>query len=533
MRDNLMTTNMRVELLKQDNRDLQHSLTTAKERIEQLEPLEEENYDLQTENNQLRHKLERMDEEISSLKDANDEHQRNNEELTAIASESAAHWTETENAISEAAECIIKMEEEKRLLSEELKQLKERVAALESTSSPSQDTFFEGPSSYPSRVFSVDESRPCTSHFDSDYWSQSDSPKVKQSRESVISFTSSERSKKFLDSTAERKRATRDLAKRMSSASLKVLRNVPTPSPEVPQIPTEVQQPTPESTPTPTPTSTKHDTFSASQENPGRPRKVRHGSLMEAAEIVPMRPSSVVPHASTPQPEGVRGLHRPENPDRPARSKTSHGFRLSSSRPATTTSTNRPAPLKYDPLEESRLRHPNYEYMFSPSYLNPSYRTPSRPRAESDRRTVDNTPQSISSASSGWEIIASSHPTTPSESDLTEIDPSKDKERWWRNIDRMTLSQVIAQTQQATHREQQYPDPARPTEERSMRKVESMKPSNESLRNGERQSRAVPSSAAKQQPPLGKDFLFNAAESEEDFLRKTRTDGSRRRPSNY
>ncbi|CAN9192272.1 unnamed protein product [Alternaria alternata] len=229
LKESLMTSNMRVELLKKDNRELQHQLTATKEQVERLEPLEDENYELRAENKQLKLKLDKMSEEISSLREDNEEQRMNNVELTAIASETAAHFTEHETALAEAAECIIKMEEEKALLDKELKMLKERVMVIESHSPAS--TLVNTPGKYPPSVYSVDEERPTTSHFDSDYYSQvEDTPSVKPSHESIRSFTPSERSKKFLDLTEERRKSARDLSERMSAVSLKALREA-SPSP--------------------------------------------------------------------------------------------------------------------------------------------------------------------------------------------------------------------------------------------------------------------------------------------------------------
>ncbi|KAI4645916.1 hypothetical protein J4E93_005495 [Alternaria ventricosa] len=245
LKQTLMTANMRVELLHKDNRVLQQNLTAAKEQVERLEPLEDQNYELNAENRQLRLKMEKMDEEISKLREINEEHRKTNIELTTIASESAAHWTDHELAIEEAAEHIIKMEEEKELLSEELKQIKQRVMAIESHSPAS--TLVNSPGKFPLRVFSVDESRPSTSHFDSDYYSQPESPQAKHSSASIMSFTPSERSKKFLDLKEERRRSARDLSERMSAVSLKALRDAslsPTPE-EVPAVPTTHQQQVP------------------------------------------------------------------------------------------------------------------------------------------------------------------------------------------------------------------------------------------------------------------------------------------------
>ncbi|KAH7083296.1 hypothetical protein BKA63DRAFT_540198 [Paraphoma chrysanthemicola] len=242
LKDVLMTSNMRVELLKKNNSDLQHELTKVKERVEELEPLEEENNELKDENNYLRLRVQDMEEEMARVKDDNDALRKSNEEMLSINVECSSHWEDQEYAVQEAADTIIALETEKVALASEVKNLKRRVVALEDESSRAS-TLVHGSTRCPSRVYSIDESRPSTSHFDSDYYSQPDSPQIKDSRESVVSVTPSERSKKFLDSTQERRRSARDLAKRMSAASLKALRiRSPSPTPEVPQIPAMFQQ---------------------------------------------------------------------------------------------------------------------------------------------------------------------------------------------------------------------------------------------------------------------------------------------------
>ncbi|KAI4908285.1 hypothetical protein J4E90_008909 [Alternaria incomplexa] len=301
LKQTLMTANMRVELLRKDNKVLQHDLTAAKEQIERMEPLEDANYELTAENKQLRLKMEKMDEEITKLREIDEEHRKTNIELTAIASESAAHWTDHELAIEEAAEHIIKMEEEKELLSEEVRQLKQRVMAIESHSPAS--TLVNSPGKFPLRVFSVDESRPSTSHFDSDYYSQPESPQAKHSSASIRSFTPSERSKKFLDLKEERRRSARDLSERMSAVSLKALRDAslsPTPE-EVPAVPTTHQQQVPSIV-----ADHRSATPSRRREHVRQIDQPRPLSLMDAAEISPPRAHTVAPQAPDRQPDDPR-----------------------------------------------------------------------------------------------------------------------------------------------------------------------------------------------------------------------------------
>jgi hypothetical protein len=531
LKETLMTTNMRVELLKKDNREVNQNLTAARELIEQLEPLEDENYELQAENNQLRLKIEKMDEEIAHLRDDNEDQRKTNEELTAIASESAAHWAAHESAIEEAAECIIKMEEEKSLLSTELKRLKERVIALESTSPAS--TLVGSPAKYPSRVYSVDESRPSTSHFDSDYYSATEPgsppPPVNASSDSVKSFTPSERSKKFLDLTEERRRSARNLVKRMSAASLKALRDCPSPPPEVPQIPTAYQSQIP--------SILEEDRSRTPQSAPRRHRKGRQAvpqPLMDAAQISPARPSSVAPQAPVPAPDGLRGLYRP---DRSTRSRTSHGDRPSTSHVVTPTNAASFASRQQSGAEASPYvpSRGSSKYAQTGSSSEHLPRHTPRPRHSStnlrsgDTTPGQSTPQSVSSE---WATPApSSSPpvSVASLNDLTtEVDPREDKERWWRSMDRLTLSQVMAQQVQQTVLGGQHSNTLRAENQYAPPPPRGLDTSVGSGGSGTK-SRTAPSTAVNS--PYGEqDFLFNANESEEDFLRKARSGGPRRLP---
>jgi hypothetical protein len=536
LKDTLMTANMRVELLKKDNRKLQHELTAAKEQVERLEPLEDDNYELRAENKQLKLKLDKMSEDISNLKEANEEHRRNNEELTTIASETASHFEAHETALAEAAECIIQMEEEKGVLSEELKMLKERVMVIESHSPAS--TLVNSPDKYPPRVYSVDEERPCTSHFDSDYYSQAeDAPEVKPSSESIRSFTPSERSKKFLDLTEERRRSARDLSQRMSAVSLKALREAsPTPAPELPQIPTQYQQQIP---------TIIADDRSATPSRTPVPHRQGHQpssrTLMEAAEISPARPHTVAPQAAARQSEGgLRGLYRPR--------------RSSSSRKS---SDRRPSSYV------ERAGHQQFQTEAPPhvpsrtnsKHTNPSTNSGERHTRRHLQSDADRPTSLYSQPNREIEEMlpchSSPHDSNASTTDLVSVvDPREDKDGWWRSLDRLTLPQALAQQQQ---HEQQRPDERMPQRFNAQRDQQTMPtfhnaglrsstvpPPTETgnpvrttnalnayvdtLRSGStrRKGETTPLTALNSHP-VEKDFLFNAKETEDDFLRKTRS----------
>lgn len=548
LKDILMESKMRVELLRKDQSKLQHELTRAKERVEALEPLEQENMDLQAENEHMRLQVDAMEDEIARLKDdneevldlrrTNEELHKTNEELTAIASESTDHMDRQEAALDEAVEYIVKMEAEKTQLTDELKQLKERIVALENASPTS--TLVDGSVRYPSRVYSVDESRPSTSHFDSDYYSQPDSPQVKPSGDSIISITPSERSKKFLDLSEERRRSARDLVKRMSIASLRALSvRSPSPRPEVPQIPQEFRNPTPR--------LIEGDRLNTTPRTPGRYRKGRQAvpqSLVDEALYSPTRRGSLPRQAPTAHPDGLRGLYRPE---RPARSKTTHDIDLSSSRDLTPTNvTSLSLGDHQNPRGDTSPSVPSrgsskHAHTSSSSEHLQRRKPRHRRQSESDMRSSGDAPGTkAESVTSEWDSSAPPPPriaSVISESDLTtELDPEEYRDKHWRDLDRLTLSQVLDQQRlnaQRTNRGLELtPDRGgyreRSTHDSSRKKDSQQSSSYDSLRrhveNQERQSKTTPGT-----PYLEKNFLFNH-EDDETFLQKTRSKFGPRRP---
>ncbi|KAH9862564.1 hypothetical protein IAQ61_009981 [Plenodomus lingam] len=525
LKDNLMTSNMRVELLKKSNSELQHGMTKAKERIERLEPLEEFNYELAVENDSLKTKLEHVVEQLDRLMDAhdvirqhNDELAESNKQLSALSKQNEDLWQSQESAIDEAVMYIIKLEEDKNLLTTELKSLKERVGALE-TASPT-GTLVDGTSRYPSRVFSVDESRPSTSHFDSDYYSQPDSPRVKPDNASSISFTPSERSKKFLDLTEDRRKSARDLVKRMSAASLAALAiRSPSPPPAVPQIPAVYQEKQ---------ELAEQDLVEAppraAQAVPGLDRQSRHvvpqDILDEALQSPPLSDTKSHPRATS-HADGLRGLYRP---DRAMRSKTSHDLPAKSSQPIDPSNTGGVANSQPSVPEAS----PSVPSRVSSKYANTSNFNEQFPRHSPCRRHQSDRDMQTSSDAVEVEEQDSAPlraPTVPppinpalSTADLTsEYDPREDRDRWWRNVEQITSSPVTPQPRTALH--QSIHGCSRMStgtfaHQRRHRKAPSLAPGTVSTESQSRSTSTLPREE--------RDFLFNPGENVETFMRKAR-----------
>lgn len=237
MKDALFSLNMKLELIRKQNNDLKDQIEEANSRIEELEPLEEENIELREVNNRLTLKMQEMSDDIIELKDQN-------KDILQIQDETVAEIEKRNAALQEAADMIIRLEAEKATLAQENSQLKGQVSGFQDQSPAGGYAGTDGSSGgrYPSRVYSIDESRPSTSHFDSDYYSQPGSPQVRTtSKESLPSLAFSERAKNFLAMNKEGVRSVQDLKKRASDASMKKMK--PKSSiPEVPQIPDQYQE---------------------------------------------------------------------------------------------------------------------------------------------------------------------------------------------------------------------------------------------------------------------------------------------------
>jgi hypothetical protein len=509
----LIDSNMRVELLKTNNSELQHNVVVLTERVETLEPLEDENVELLDENDHLKLKMQDMEEEMERLKDDNDDLRKSNEEMLAINEECCSHFEKQDLAVQEAADTIFALEGEKAALAEEVHKLKDRVGALEDDVSRAS-TLVDGSSRCPSVVYSIDESRPSTSHFDSDYYS----------RESVISITPSERSKKFLDLTQERRRSTRDLVKRMSAASLKVplkaLRGVgiPSPAPKVPQIPEKFQQQIPQIV-----EQVVADKRSSRAPKRYRERRLPDQLLQDALELSPELPEITIPRSPTPQPAGLRGLYRP---GQSTGSRSSKDSLNSSTHIRTPTSSKSRSHRHAETSPRVPSRRSSRQATSSTSHELMSQRDLRNPQPR--RRSEPDTSFAVTPPTQADEwVSAMPPPPVParasliSQSSLTSDPDPQDKDRWWRSIER--LNQPQPQTYQLTIQHASRPAEyiaQSPTLTRARTHgggVGGGVSSEEAM-----MSRSVGSRTQPGTPALEKDFMFNATEDVESFMRKTK-----------
>ncbi|KAH3975910.1 hypothetical protein HBH51_080440 [Parastagonospora nodorum] len=543
LKDNLMTSNMRVELLKKNNSELQHISTQLTERVEELEPLEEENHELQHENNNLMLKTQHLEEEMERLKDDNDELRKSNEEMLEIYVDCSSHFETQEIALQEAVDTIFALEEEKAVLAGEVHKLKERVTLLEDGSTR-VSTLYDGSPRAPSIVYSIDESRPSTSHFDSDYYSQPDSPQVKNSKESIVLVQpgTSARSKKFLEQTKERRRSAKDIVNRMSTASMSALRMASLKHaediPEVPELQVE------------TPTIVEHV---VSDRRSSRPAKQPRGRLRESIQSVIQDALEISPSVSESAPTPVQ-----ESLRRTSRSSQSTGYRSSSdSRPssshartptiATRFRQRRPsteASPRVPSRRSSKQAHTNSsnEQLFQRDQQPPRHR-----RSESDVASAE-TPRATSEE---WASIPppSEHARSSiiSSSSLTSDADLQDKDHWWRSIQPLTQQQ-----QQTHHQPTHYQAPphlplhrSRPSESglqsqaqhsptltrsRTVHpdslgqsaRIDTAGPSSAALNALSRRTRTQPSTPAASSTYMEKDFMFNGHEDVETFMRKAK-----------
>jgi hypothetical protein len=549
LKDSLLTSNMRVELLKKNNSELQHTTTKLKERVEELEPYEEENNELQDENNHLRLKMQEMEEEMERLKDDNDELRRSNEDMLAINVECSSHWEDQEAAVQEAADAIIALEREKAALAVEVHKLKERVTLLEDDSSRAS-TLVNGSSRAPSIVYSIDESRPSTSHFDSDYYSQPDSPQVKRSKESIISIEPSARSKKFLELTQERRRSARDLAKRMSTASLAALRMASLKEAEdIPGVP-EFQVGAPK--------IVEHavsDRRSSKAAKRYRERRLPESIFQDALEISPTMSEVTGPHSPTPVHDGLR---RTSRSDQSTGYRSSNDSRPSSSQAKTPTAATKfrhsqPFTIESSPQVPSRRSSRQPHTNSSNEQLSHcDHQPPRHRRSESDVGSAE-TPRAVTE-----EWASKPPPPVPartsviSASSLTSEPDPQDKDRWWRSVQPLTQQQQAApqshsQYQPPPHLPLQGTRPSgggpqsqqSPTLTRSRShhpdalgqstRIDTNGASNAPQISMSRRTRTQPNTPAASSPYMEKDFLFNGNEDADTFMRKARAKLSGRR----
>jgi hypothetical protein len=538
LKNKLMDTNMRVQLLKKNNSELQHDNTRLKERVEELEPLDEENNELHDENNHLKLKIQDMEDEMERLRDDNDKLQKSQNEMITISMECSSQWEDQVSAIQEAADAIIALEKEKAALADEVHILKERVSNLEYDSIRT-NALVDGSPRCPSRVYSIDESRPSTSHFDSDYYSQSESPMVKASKESVLSIAPSERSRKLIDLTQERRRSARDLAKRMSTASSQNLRAGS--APEVPQIPIKFQQDMPQVVEHVVP-----DERSSRAPKRYRERRLPDHILQEALQISPRMPESPASSSPVLQVEEPRRAHRSNQLNKTRSSSLSRPSSSHNKTPTTATRPRHHTPSGHDvsPRVPSRRSSKQAHTNSSSEYL--SHHELHQPRQRRSEPDIVST-EVTRTRSEEWASMppppAPARFSIVSQSSLTSDSDPQDKDRWWKSIQPLTQQQqqqMVPQLQLHGARpsdtflhSQPLPSPTlsrskshRPDVSGHHTKLDNSGSGSEmqtpTFRIDTRKTRTQPSTPRVTTPYMEQDFLFNAAEDADTFMRKAK-----------
>lgn len=234
-----MDLKIRLEALKDQHNKLLDQWEEDRKRIKELEPYEDEVFDLRDANIKLASKTQDMEDEIMELREQN-------QEILKISGETVGEMERKEEALQEAAEIILGLEQDKANLVEEIEQLKStQLSKSQTATDHNTDAYVTANehTDYPTRVHSIDESRPSTGYHDSDYYSMPASPHDKRSQESMVVV--SERAKRFINMKKETQRSIKDLSRRLSNASLKSNKKKQEPVPKVPEIPEAYQKQAP------------------------------------------------------------------------------------------------------------------------------------------------------------------------------------------------------------------------------------------------------------------------------------------------
>lgn len=471
MKESLIDFSLKLELVRKQNNDLKDDAEKDKKRIKELEPFEEVNIELRETNHGLTDKVRDLMEEIEDMTGEVEDLRDQNAKFVQIQEESVKHMEQQNAALEEAAEIIVRVEDEKNTLVQENAQLKEQIARLQRThTAETYNTGFDGSAKdrRPSRVYSIDESRPSTSHFDSDYYSQPASPHVKASKESLPSIALSERAQNFLTMNQDGAKSVQDLKKRLSDASMKMAIKRKESIPDVPQIPSPYQHAKEPAQPTKPLTRTP------------RRRQPKH-SLSPALAMDPYAAVNSSTTPTTPTSDGLRGMFR-------------DGLSLD-----TSTRNSRPSSsYAKSPLDSKTSKASRESDRIAPPARGSSRHAPTSSSSEHLKTEPSTDAQTEVSETS--ELPPP--PSLISEDMTSELDAVR-RDRWWKNVDRLHSNNV-------------EPHSARQRSFLQSAAVEALRPDAGVRGTG-------------QQPYLQKDFIFNGAEDEEMFLRKAQGYMPRRR----
>lgn len=436
--------NLQSELLKKQNGELKDKLDLAHQRIADLEPLGEQNEQLRQANEKLKMRVRDMEERIDEL-------EASNEEILDIQTEAVGNMENLQAGIEEAADTIIKLEEEKEGFQREIAALKRELENAKGEGSEREGR--------PTRIHSIDESRHSTAHFDSDYYSQPESPqaKSKSSKEGLSFADRAARlsAAKLLDVNVRSKQSMQNMKKRLSDASMKNVRLSLV-------IPTEADIPE-------SPVATR----------PVSPVQNRRQRVAEPGRSTPQNGStrSSIRSTSTPRtpttgaPDGLRGVYREHGAVKDQQHASSSQRSSTQSLHSNHSKGSIPRPVLARPSTPLRM------LTRAASYTAP--RTPS--------------PDASSIISETTSIATSAAPSIPPPPSIISEDtaPLPDKERWWRDV--RGVRSVAPRAQ--------------PTTPMQMQRLHGLN----AVGSGDRG-----------RPVDEMNFLFNPAEDEEAFLEKTR-----------
>ncbi|KAF2728053.1 hypothetical protein EJ04DRAFT_120038 [Polyplosphaeria fusca] len=235
LRQTVLDLRLKLELVREQTTKMKDALEAANERIEELEPFEEQIMDLRDENKALLLTNYDLEQDLAEKGDEN-------AEILQIQEETVRQMEQHQVALEEAADVIFQAEKSNAALREENIKLKAELASARSSASGGScyDTpLDDSPQKAPVRIYSIDESRPSTSHFDSDYFSQPASPHVKPKKPSKEGLAFTERAKHFLELNVSGRQSVQELKKRVSDISMK--KNAPVEAvPAVPPIPEDL-----------------------------------------------------------------------------------------------------------------------------------------------------------------------------------------------------------------------------------------------------------------------------------------------------
>ncbi|KAF1998266.1 hypothetical protein P154DRAFT_261531 [Amniculicola lignicola CBS 123094] len=377
--------NMKLQLLRDQNNQLKDQMEEANRRLEELEPLEEENIELQQANNDLRLRLGDMEETIFM-------HEEDRNELLEINSELVCEMENKDKSFEEAVDIVADLEAKMKELVAENEKLKQVHSSADSAYG-SAHVDGESPHKIPTRIYSIDESRPSTSHFDSDYYSQPGSPQVKpkpskETKEPKETLEIMERVKS-IKHLSQDKRSFNELKKRTSDVSLKMAPRPHTPLPAVPQIPAQYDVRRTERA------IRRPDAKMESQRQP-TPLPIREAPIKPVTKAPPRTPT-------TPHP-GLRDLFRDS------------------------TSVSRPLPKS--PASSSRYRQTSRKAYSPEPYVTPPQRQSSRNAPTTNSGAIEES--RTDAGVSEWDPRTMPTPSTVADDEDLITEPGTN-EKWWKD----------------------------------------------------------------------------------------------------